>query len=137
MQNKLTFKQTLLASIGAISSSVILNVIIFYIGQATHVVTDTIFIEPGKNLTILPIIIASILPTFVACMVFFLLEKYTDKGFRIFTIISIVLGTASMFSPFLSIPNVPVAFATLLDVMHLVVILSILFFINRSKKAIA
>jgi hypothetical protein len=136
MQNKLTFKQTLLASIGAISSSVILNVIIFYIGQATLVVTDTIFIEPGKNLTILPIIIASIFPTFVACMVFFLLEKYTNNGFKIFTIISIVLGTLSMFSPFYGIPNVPVAFATLLDVMHLVVVLSILFFINRSKKAL-
>jgi len=38
-------------------------------------------------------------------------------------------------NPFMGIPNVTVAYGVALDVMHIVVALAILYFIQRAKKS--
>jgi len=68
-------------------------------------------------------------------MVFFLLEKFTNNGFKIFGIISIVLGLASLSSKFMQIPSVTTGFAIILDLMHVVIVVALLFFINKAVKA--
>lgn len=40
----------------------------------------------------------------------------------------------SLTSPFMAIKEMPVAYGLVLDVMHVVVALSLLFFIKRAKK---
>ena len=133
MKQKLDFKQSLSAGLTAAGVSVLINVILFYIFHAMGVITDSIFIQPNQPLTVVPVIISSILPSLVGASVFFLFEKYTDNGFKIFSIVAIVLMLLSLASPFLSVPNMPIGYAIVLDVMHVVVALSLLFFIKKRK----
>jgi Family of unknown function (DUF6069) len=132
MTNKLSFKQSFMAGLWAAITASVINAVLFFIYHAAGVITDTIFVQPGKPLSVITVIIMSIIPTLIAGMVFFLFEKYTTKGFKIFTIVSIVLLIISFLNPFLVIPGVPVAYALALCTMHIVVVVLLLYFIKKS-----
>ena len=136
MNTKLTFAQSITA--GAIASGVaaVANAVLFLIFKSIGIFTDDIFIQPNTPLTIMPIIISSIVPTLIGASVFFLLEKYTQNGFKIFTIVAIVLGALSFINPFM-IPNVTMAYAISLNLMHVVVAGSLWYFISAKKKQVA
>ncbi len=135
MTNKLNFKQVMMAGLTAAAVSTIINAILFLISKKMGWITDDIFVQPNQPLTIAPVIMASIVPTLVASTVFFLIEKYTQNGFRIFSILSIILMLLSLGGPFKGIPNVTTTYALALSTMHCVVPLVLLYFINRSKKS--
>ncbi len=135
MNNKLNFKQTILAGLMAAVAAAIINVILFFIFHAVGILSDTIFIQPNTPLNVVPIIISSLVPTLIASMVFFLFEKFTKNGFKIFTIVSIILMVLSFLNPFLGIPGITIGYALVLDVMHIVVVAALLYFINRAKKS--
>ena len=86
-------------------------------------------------MTIAPVVIASIVPAIIASSVFFLVEKLTNKGFKIFTIVSLIVMVLSFVSPFTAIPGVTTGYALVLCVMHIVVPASLLYFIYRAKQA--
>ncbi|MFA9212600.1 MAG: DUF6069 family protein [Candidatus Methylacidiphilales bacterium] len=135
--NKVNFKQSIKAGATAAVVASAINAVLFFVFQASGILVDSVFVQPNQPLTIVPVIISSVLPTLIASMVFFLIEKYTDAGFKIFTIIAIVLGLFSLSSPFMAIANVPTDYAIVLDVMHVTVVVALLFFINKevnSKK---
>jgi hypothetical protein len=117
----------------AIAGSAI-NAILFFIYHAVGVITDTILVQPGKPLGVMSVIVASIIPTLIASMVFFLFEKYTQKGFKIFTIVSIALLLLSFLNPFMVIPGVSIGYALALCTMHIVVAGSLLYFIKKSIR---
>lgn len=131
---KLNFKQIILAGVNAAGVSVILNAILFFIFQSAGVITDTVYIQPNEPLTIVPVIISSIFPTLLGACVFYLFEKYTNNGFKLFSIIAIILMLLSLISPFKAIKDMPIAYGIVLDVMHVVVAFSLLYFIKRAKK---
>jgi hypothetical protein len=133
MNAKLSFKQSITAGLMAAAAAVVVNTVLFFILKSAGIFVDTIFIDGNNPLTIVPVIISSIAPTLIASMVFFLLDKFTSNGFKIFTIVAIVLGAASFLSPF-SIPAVTTGFAIGLNLMHVVVVLSLLIFIKRAVK---
>ncbi len=134
MNTKLNFKQTMKASAFSALTAVIINTILFFIFKALGFFTDDIFIQPNQPLTILPILISSILPTLIGGLLFFVLEKYTAKGFMIFSIISIAFLLFSFSSPFTKIPNVTMAYGIALNVLHVVVAIPLLYFINKAIK---
>jgi hypothetical protein len=134
MTTKLTFKNLLSAGFIAAIASVTINVLLFLIFSAAGVFTDEIEIQPGQALSILPIIISSIMPTLLAILEFYLIDKYTKNGFTIFTIISVVLLVLSFLNPFMMIPNVTLAYAVVLNVMHVVVAGMLLYFIKRAYQ---
>ena len=133
MNNKLSFGQSMKAGLLTAAAAIITNVIIFFIFKSAGIFTDTILIDGKVPLTVLPIVISSTVPTLIAALVFFLFEKFSNKGYRNFSILSLVLVIISLFSPF-SIPNVTKGFALGLDVMHLTIVFYLLYFL---KKAIA
>jgi len=133
MNNKLSFGQSMKAGLLTAVAAIITNVIIFFIFKSAGIFTDTILIDGKVQLTVLPIVISSTVPTLIAALVFFLFEKFSSKGYRNFSILSVVLVILSLFSPF-SIPNVTTGFALGLDVMHLTIVFYLLYFL---KKAIA
>jgi Na+/phosphate symporter len=98
--------------------------------------TEDIFIQPGQTLTLAPVIISSIAPTLIAGIVFFLFEKYTNNGFRIFSIVAIVLGLLSLMSPFTQIKDVTVGFGVVLDIMHVVVVAALLYFLKAAVDSV-
>lgn len=132
---KVTFKQSIKAGALASLVAITVNAILFFIFHSNGVLDDTIQIQPNQSLTLVPIIISSLFPTMIASIVFFLLEKYTNNGFKYFAGISIVLGLLSLISPFMGIPNVTDSYAIVLDIMHVVVVSSLLFFIYKEAKA--
>jgi hypothetical protein len=133
MDKKLNFKQVMIAAGIAAGVSTLLNAILFFVGQAAGILTNDIMIQPNQSLTVIPVVIASILPTLIAGIVFFMLEKYSKNGFKIFSYISIILMILSFSNPFVGIPNVTVAYGVVLCIMHVVVAFSILFFIRSAK----
>ena len=137
MKNKLNFKQVLMAGLTAAAVSAIINSLLFFIFHEAGLITDDIFVQPNQPMTVVSVIVASIVPALIATLVFFLFEKYTQNGFRIFSIITIILMLLSLAGPFTGIPNVTTKYALSLSVMHFVVPLTLLYFISRSKKSIA
>ena len=129
---KLNFKQSILAGVMAAAAAAVINVILFFIFHGAGILTDTIFVMPNQPLTFIPIIISSVVPTLIASLVFFLLEKFTKKGFMIFSILSVILLLLSFVNPFM-IVGVTTGYALALDFMHLIVAASVLFFINRAN----
>ena len=135
MDTQINFKQALMAGAMASLTAVVINAVLFLIFQAAGVIVDTIFIQPNQPLTIIPIIISSILPTMVASVVFFLIEKFTNNGFKIFRLVSIILLILSFMNPFMGIPEVTVGYAMVLNLMHVVVAGSILYFVNKRVQS--
>jgi hypothetical protein len=135
MKNKLTFKQVIMAGLTAAGFSAVINALLFFIFHAAGLITDDIFVQPNQPMTVGPVILVSIVPALIASLVFFLFEQYTQNGFRIFSIVTIILMLLSLAGPFTGIPNATIKYALSLSVMHFVVPLSLLYFISRSKKS--
>jgi hypothetical protein len=134
MNSKLSFKQVITAGVIAAGCSAVINALLFFTFHASGVLSDTILIQPGQPLTVVPIIMASILPSVIGASIFFLFEKYSANGFKIFSIISLILLILSFVNPFMGIPGVTIGYGIVLNVMHVVVALSLLYFIKRAKK---
>lgn len=134
MKTKLTFKQSILAGIMAAGAAVVVNAILFFAFHAAGIITDDIMVQPNMPMTIVPIIMSSLIPTLIASIVFFLLERFTNNGFNIFRIVAIVLLLVSLVNPFLGIVGVTMGYAIVLDVMHVVVVAALLYFIGKAVK---
>jgi len=137
MQTKLNIKTSLKAGLMAAIAAAIINVLLFFIFHALGVITDDILIQPNQPLTFIPVIISSILPTLVASFVFFLIEKYSRNGFKSFRVVAIVLLLLSFMNPFMGIEGITIGYALALNLMHIVVVASLLFFIKREKQSAA
>jgi hypothetical protein len=136
MNNKISFKEAMMAWAFAATVSSVLNVVLFFIAHAVGFITDAIFIQPETPLKFYNLIISSIVPSFFAMLVFFLIDKYTKSGFKIFAIISAVLLVLSFVNPFM-IKDVTLPYALSLDLMHVVVAGSVVFFAYRAKQKAA
>ncbi len=134
MNTKLTFKQSVSAGVIAGVASLVINAVLFFVFHAAGILTDDIMIQPNQPLTIVPVIFSSVMPSIVGSCVFFLFEKFAKIGYKGFTILSIILLVLSFMNPFMGIPNVTVGYAIVLNVMHVVVAVSLLYFIKRAKK---
>ncbi len=133
MQVKLNFKQSLMAGLMAAVSAAVINTVLFFIFHAQGIITDNIFVQPGQTLGVVHVLFSSILPTMVASMVFFLFEKYTKNGLRNFIMLSIVLMFLSFANPYF-IVGVTTGYALALNLMHIVVVAALFFWINRRKN---
>jgi hypothetical protein len=100
MKTKLNFTQIIKAGLLAAITAAIINALLFFIFQAVGVFTDDIEIQPGQALSMLPVLISSIMPSIVGALVFFLIEKFSQNGYKIFGIVSIVLLILSFLNPF-------------------------------------
>ncbi|NDP19581.1 MAG: hypothetical protein GZ091_00660 [Paludibacter sp.] len=132
MKTKLNFKQSISAALMAAVSAALTNSVLFFIFQKTAIITDDIFVRPNMPMTVLPVIIMSIIPTIIAGFIFFLIEKYTNKGMMIFSILSILILLLSFSNPFMMIPGITLSYGLALCFMHIVVFSFLLFFIYRA-----
>ena len=117
MNTKLSFKQIITAGAIAAGFSMAINTILFFIFHGSGVLSDSIFIQPGQPMTIVPVLLSSIIPSLIGACIF-----------------SILLLLLSFGNPFMAIPNVTVAYGVVLNAMHVVVALSLLYFIKRAKN---
>jgi hypothetical protein len=131
MREKLKFNTIFMAGLKAGILSVALNAILFYVFHAAGVLTDDIMIQPGQPLTVVPVLISSLMPSIIGACIYFLFDKYSNNGWRNFRILALVLFVVTLANPFMGIPGVTVGFATVLDVMHVVVAGSLIYFLGK------
>ena len=122
-----------MAGLMAAGVSAIINILLFFIFKGMGIITDDIFVKPNEPLTATPVIFASILPTLVASVVFFLFEKYSKNALRNFRNLSIVLLVLSFINPFMGIKGVTIPYAIALDIMHIPIVIALFYFIGKSK----
>jgi hypothetical protein len=137
MTKKVSFKNAFLAGLMAAGTAAAVNAILFFIFHAAGLITDDIEIQPGQHMTVVPVLLSSIMPTLIACIVFWVIERLTKRGIMIFTIVSIVLLLLSFSNPFVMIPNVTIGYGVALNVLHVVVVASLLFYLRRAVKKAA
>ena len=131
---KPTFKRIIIAALNAGITASVVNSILFFIFQMAGIITDDIHIQKDQPLTIMPVIISTILPSLLAGIVFYLLTRYTKNGYRVFSVMAIILLLASFANPFLGIEGITIAMALSLNVMHVVVVASLLYFFGSLQK---
>jgi hypothetical protein len=136
MTAKLNFKQSMSAGLQAAAAALVINGILFYVFRFAGVIHDDILIDGKQPLTIVPIIFSCLIPSLMAALVFFLMEKFTNNGYVIFSIVAIVLLLLSFLSPFMTIKGISVGYGIALNIMHMVVALAVLYFIRRSLKTV-
>lgn len=109
----------------------VLNAILFLIGSSTGAIpADLIIPNAGQPLTIVPVLVASFVPAIAAGLLLALLNRFTKRPLRIFTIIAVAFLTFSFISPF-SIPGAPVGMIVTLELMHVVVAGAVLLIFSR------
>ena len=124
------------AGLQAAVAALVINVILFYIFHSTGVIHDNILIDGKQPLSIVTIIFSCVIPSLIAALVFFLMEKFTNNGYLIFSIVAIVLLILSFLSPFMTIKGISVGYGIALSLMHIVVALSVLYFIRRALETV-
>ncbi len=127
IKGSLLFK---LAAYSALSAAV-LNVILFYVFSATGTIDPTILVN-GQSIQVFHILMSSIVPTFVAALVFLLIGRFSKRPWNIFKILSLVLLVLSFMNPFMGIPGITIGMGVVLNVMHVVVVLPIFYFFPKS-----
>lgn len=134
MKSKLTFLQSIQAGLLAGMVSAVINSVLFFVFQAVGVLHDGVYVQPNQPLTVMPVIVASVVPSIIGSIVFFLIERFTNNGYRIFSILAITLAVLSLFSTFTVPINVTLGYSLVLCVMHLVVAFVLVYFIGRRVK---
>lgn len=134
MTAKLNFKQSMSAGLQAAVAALVINGVLFYIFHFAGVINDDILIDGNQPLTIVPIIFSCLIPSLMAALVFFLMEKFTNNGYVIFSIVALILLLVSFLSPFMTIKGISVGYGIALNLMHAVVALSVLYFIKKALK---
>jgi hypothetical protein len=122
----------------AIGAGLIANVALYYIGTAAGIMDPNVGMPKPDGtvdpITVVPVIMASILPVIVAAGVLLLINRFSANPLRIFGILTAVLALLSLSSPFTGLPNAPVGMSLLLCLMHLVVAGSVWYFFSRTSK---
>lgn len=134
MTEKLKFNSIFMAGLKAGVVSIALNAILFYAFHAAGVLSDAIKINEDHSLTIGPVVMASLVPSIIGACVFFLFEKFSNNGWRNFRILALVLFVITLANPFMGIPGVTVGFAVVLDLMHVVVAGSLIYFLGKLQS---
>lgn len=129
---KTSFLQLMKTGLIAAAVSAVINIVLFYIFKAAGLITDAIEIEPGKPLQAFQLVFAGLIPSVVASILLYFLLKYTKNGFKIFTIITIVLSLVFFMNPFMGIKGVTVGYAVALDIMHIPVAGALWYFHKRA-----
>lgn len=131
---KPSFKKAITAALLAGVTAALINAVLFFIFKAAGLIDNDVLIpQNNQPLGALPVLLSSLIPSLLAGLVWYLFERYTNNGFRYFSILAIVLLVLSFANPFLGIPGIPVAMALALNCMHIVVVLSLLYFFKRAK----
>jgi hypothetical protein len=129
---KTNFKTILMAAIQAAGVAAAINAVLFFLFHAIGLISDEILLQPANQpMTVIPVIMASIVPTLLSAGVFYAMVRFTKNGYRYFMILALVLLAISFVNPFM-IPEVTIPYVIALNVLHIVVVASILYFYKRA-----
>ena len=115
-------------------TAALINGLLFGLGKISGILSESIIIPNAKQpLTLPPVLFASIVAVIVAGVLLRVLSRFNKKPQIIFNTVALVLLVLSFASPF-SIPGISITMAIWMNVMHIVVAASILFFFETLKS---
>lgn len=120
------------ATFSALTAAAV-NAVLYYIFSATGTI-DPALQANGQSIQITHILMSSIMPTFIAALVFLLIGRFSKQPWKIFRIIAIVLLVLTFANPFVGIPGITLGMGLVLNLMHLVVFAPILYFFPKSLQ---
>jgi len=132
MKTNVTLLQALKAGLFAGLAAALIKAVLYFIFHSAGIITDSVMVQPNTPMTVVPVVMASLVPSIIAALVFFVFARYITNGYRYFRILAIVLLVASFANPFVGIPNVPLGYALALNLMHIPVVLALFYFFNRT-----
>ena len=112
--------------------SVLLNVIIFYIGKAFGSMHSYLPVPSERQLTLIPVIVVSALAAFIGAGAYALLRLFVSRPYKVFSILAVIVLIVSFAAPYI-VPGVNHDMAFTLDAMHIVVVAAMLFFLRRHR----
>jgi hypothetical protein len=117
-------------TVGAGIVAAVINAILFV---TVGIPADQVVERAGKTETIglMHVVMASIVPAAMAGLLFAIIAKYVPKPFLVFNIIAALFFIYAFFSPLNSIPMASNKTLILLEVMHVVVGVAVLYALNN------
>jgi hypothetical protein len=112
-----------------------INLVLFFIFMLTHVIDPNHSLRMGesdRNVGILPVLIASIVTTYIAAFAWWLFIRMFKNPWRIYRVIAVVLLLLSFLLPLRFRDQIPAGMMIALDLMHTVVVGCIFYFFPRS-----
>ena len=133
--NEISSAKLLRAIPMAAGTAALVNGALYFVGHQTGLLSDSVLL-PGQNepIGLVPVLISSIAPTLLAGGVLALLNRFTRRPLAIFTAVSLVLLVLSFANPFVAIPNIPLGMGLWLNLMHVVVVASLLYFVRQTRQ---
>ncbi|GAA4371055.1 hypothetical protein GCM10023185_46170 [Hymenobacter saemangeumensis] len=134
---QLSYAKMLRAIPMAAAAAALLNGVLYLIGYQFGLLSDSVRV-PGQNepIGLVPVVMASIMPMLLAGGALALLNRFTRRPLAIFTTLCLVLLVLSFANPFVAIPNIPLSMGLWLNLMHVVVVLSLLYFAGQTQQAV-
>jgi hypothetical protein len=112
-----------------------INLVLFFLFMLTHVIDPNHSLTVGeqqRNVGILPVLIASIVTTYIAAFAWWIFVKMFKNPWRIYRVIAIILLLLSFLLPLKYSDQIPLGMMIALDLMHTVVVGCIFYFFPRS-----
>jgi Family of unknown function (DUF6069) len=111
------------------------NAVLFLIGSALRLIDPFVTVN-GQAILLPQVVMASIVPTLIAGLLLWALNRFTQRPLRIFNTIAIVFLLFSLSGPFTGLKDAPLGMALWLNLLHLAAGGIVLYCFNRlTKKA--
>ncbi|MFN5629802.1 MAG: DUF6069 family protein [Bacteroidota bacterium] len=121
------------ASLPAILFSILLNTGLYFMGTSTGWLNPN-YILPNASaaLTIMPVLLASVLPLLIGVLLFLVLAKLLKNPAKIFWVICILFLAVSMAGPF-TLEGADISYKLILCLMHITPAVSLPYFLGKIK----
>ena len=121
---EIEIRRLLVAAPASAAAAVVGNVLLYYLAVASNALNSVNLLPPpapAEKLPVLPVILSSAIPAFLAAAVLALLAKFTpSKAVMIFEVMALVLVLASFAGPLMLPESTTMASKIVLCAMHVV-----------------
>lgn len=95
------------------------NAVVFYVGVALGLVSESVGVANGEPLAVSAVVISTLVPALFGTVLFAVLGRFTRRPVRIFRIVAAVVLVLSLVTPF-TIPGITAGMILVLLLMHVV-----------------
>jgi hypothetical protein len=111
-------------------AAALVNSILFYLFLQKGWIDQNILVH-RETLEVRHIIIASVAPSLIAGLVYAIIGTISRTPYRVFTYIALPMLVFTFINPFAGIQGVTISMGVVLNIMHIVVAASVLYFFKR------
>lgn len=135
MTTPVSYARIALGGLKGILAAAATNGVLFLLFSKTGIIDSSVQIpNAGGPLTLMPTVVATIIPLVLATGVFMLLARFTKSPVRIFGFVTLAILLFSFFSP-ATIPGAPVPMVVGLNVMHIAAAVIIFFALRNTVES--